>query len=59
MGGRGSQPQQHILTNDPTSQLLLHLLALLALLMTSNADSHLIEVRSFGMFFLGRKEIGP
>lgn len=56
MGGRGSQ---HILTNDPTSQLLLHLLALRDLLMTSDADSHLTEVRSFGMFFLGRKEIGP
>jgi len=58
-GGRGSEHHQHLFTNDPTSQLLFHLLALLDLLMNSNADSYLIEVRSLGRsFFSGRREIG-
>lgn len=47
----GSQHHQHLLTNDPTSQLLLHLPALLDLLMNRDADSHLTEVRSSGCSF--------
>lgn len=50
-GDRGSQHHQHLLTNDPTSQLLFHLPALLDLLMNSDADSHLTEVRSSGCSF--------
>lgn len=38
-------------TNDPASQLLFHLLALRDLLMNSDADSHLAEVRSLGCSF--------
>ena len=50
-GGRDSEYHQHLLTNDLTSQLLFHLLVLLDLLMISDTDSHLTEVRSLGYSF--------
>lgn len=50
-GGGGSDHHQHLLTNDPVSQLLFHSLAMLDLLMNSEADSHLTEVRSSGCSF--------
>lgn len=51
MGGRDSEYRQHLLTNDLTSQLLFHLLVLPDLLMNSDTDSHLTEVRSLGCSF--------
>lgn len=50
-GGRDSECHQHLLTNDLTSQLLFHLLVLLDLIMISDTDSHLTELRSLGFSF--------